>query len=455
MIQFIAIGFVAQILAVVSGAALSSNEIAVEQSFEIVCQHTHCDDPILRQMYPAVPHLTKRQQASPPVNRPDANWLNLTATSPDGMVSFDVSCNLNQTDASTCNKVETSLESVAERVAKAIKFAVPIRVQMLFYNLCTDPFADADCGEVLGAASPSQVFKLTGVPVPQAMYPQALVRQVLPRRSTDASLYGQYDIQMSFNSFNVKWHFYDDGDRIDRNAYDFEYVALHEFTHGLGFYSLINVRLYSDTAISVQEFGNVGTAPSNSFYQTIFDHYLAQIQGGSAQSSLGQEVTVSQWTSFDDAQVDLVNNRNVLQQFARTPGGTIFNYVPSSSIFDSLALPKRVLVDGSAAVLYTPRNFQNGSSVTHLDQNLYIDSRDFLMTPRIIMGVRLDQLLTQRGLQDVSFGPRVLRILSSMGYTLTDAARGFSAQTGGSSLVTINWYSVVGAVAASLLVATL
>ncbi|KAI3632726.1 hypothetical protein MIR68_009246 [Amoeboaphelidium protococcarum] len=435
MVSFAFVSVVSSIVALVSGAVVSRSKATIEQLFQIECQHADCDDPILKQTYPAVPHLAKRQQSSgPDVNIPGPGWMNKTAQSPDGMIQFDISCDLNQTDVSTCNKVEAALKSVAERVTKAIKFVEPIKVQALFHDLCIDSINKSRCDNLLGSASPTSLLKLTGVSVPQAMYPSALGRQMQPLNTPQAKLV-PYDIRMRLNSYNTKWYFKEDGDKIDDKAYDIEYVVLHELTHGLGFYSLIAMRLQSDITQSMEISGNDRGSSSNTHLQSIFDHYLAYIEGGNAQTLRGQMANVSQWTSFDNAQVNLVNSTNSLQEFAKKPVQTIFNYVSSSSIFDSLDLPKRIMIDDSVAVLYTPNIYENGASIAHLDLSLNIDTQDFLMAPKVMYGVRFDELLSERGLQSVTFGPKILRIFSSMGYTLTDAAKSFVVSSNNSTTI--------------------
>ena len=65
----------------------------------------------------------------------------------------------------------------------------------------------------------------------QYLYPQALVKQSI----TDVEPpFSDVDIIAEFSS-DADWYFKQDNGTINSTQYDFEFVAAHEFTHGLGF----------------------------------------------------------------------------------------------------------------------------------------------------------------------------------------------------------------------------
>ncbi len=124
----------------------------------------------------------------------------------------------------------------------------------------------ADMG-VLGSASPAYVEAGSGFPLPNAWYPAALGNSL----SNADQQPGQPAINTHFNSdvggtnclSTDSWYYGLDGN-VQSNQLDLVAIALHEFAHGLGFFTPTNG---STGAL----FNCQGTCASRS---SVFDHYL-------------------------------------------------------------------------------------------------------------------------------------------------------------------------------------
>ena len=188
---------------------------------------------------------------------------------------------------------------------------------------------------VLGSARPGGYFAgFSGAPDPSLWYPSALAN-ALAGKDLD---FRSAEMIINVNS-RANWNRRDDGAPTTRE-YDLKSVFIHEMGHGLGFLS-------NDS----------------------YDSYLGY---GS----------IEQPTPFD--------------AFAQTPDGRRLADLPSPSLELGKALRSPLLwagTQGIAAnggvkpVLYTPSAYEDGSSVSHLDEKTFADSEvDRVMTPNLDAG---------------------------------------------------------------------
>jgi hypothetical protein len=188
---------------------------------------------------------------------------------------------------------------------------------------------------VLGSARPGGYFAgFSGAPDPSLWYPSALAN-ALAGKDLD---FRSAEMIINVNS-RANWNRRDDGAPTTRE-YDLKSVFIHEMGHGLGFLS-------NDS----------------------YDSYLGY---GS----------IEQPTPFD--------------AFAQTPDGRRLADLPSPSLELGKALrspllwagPQGIAANGGVKpVLYTPSAYEDGSSVSHLDEKTFADSEvDRVMTPNLDAG---------------------------------------------------------------------
>ncbi len=209
---------------------------------------------------------------------------------------------------------------------------------------------------VLGSARPGDFFNsFPGAPDPDLWYPSALANKL---SGTDLSP-SKADIILRFNS-NALWHI-DTDTRPNKLNFDLASAAIHEIGHGLGFISNADYEKFFGTGYLSQP--------------TPFDAY-AQLQDGRFLSD------------FCARSVDL--------------GRAL-----TSPLVWSGALATAVN-NGVKPKLYAPKNYEEGSSVTHLDETTFkTGTIDSLMTPILDTGevARTPGPITLAMLDDMSQKP--------------------------------------------------
>ncbi len=261
---------------------------------------------------------------------------------------------------------ETALEYAAGLWGTWISSPVTITVSACWTTLSDD---------VLGTGKPTQyVQNFAGAPLVNTYYPIALASALSVQNLRSGSM----DIVLQFNQ-NVGWSFETQRLHTPAAGSDFVTVALHELGHGLGF-----------AGNMVQEYnvGFCGNSPSSIYCPTPYD-----------------------WFAVDSDNVAL------------------FSYLPD----DPYALAARLKSDanfgglntivangGAAAKLYTPNPWQIGSSLSHLDQNIFGGNVNRLMTP------------SYGGITHHP-GPVTLAILQDMGWLRADGVP--NVVTSGPSIV--------------------
>jgi len=196
---------------------------------------------------------------------------------------------------------------------------------------------------VLGSASPSTFYRnFPGAAKLNTWYPVALAEKMANR---DLNIPGQADLNTNFNANFDDWYFGTDGNP-PFDKYDFVSVVLHELGHGLGFFS---GGRYDQSA-------DQGSMRFSGFL-IVFDHYMEDNNG----------ILLKTESTYAD------------------PSAALGNIFKSNLLYFDSPL---VLNNNSnqRARLYAPIQFNPGSSVSHLDQNIYEGTINGLMSPQASPG---------------------------------------------------------------------
>jgi hypothetical protein len=207
--------------------------------------------------------------------------------------------------------------------------AVPIHVQASFTR--------QGFGGILASATPAKYFHgFKGAPDPDLWYPSAMAN-ALAGKDLDAA---NPEIIININSAMANQFYIGTDGNCPTNQYDLESILLHEVGHGLGFLS-------------------------NDSYDTFFGY-------GS----------IEQPKPFD--------------AYAQLPDGRRLMDLPSPSVELGKALSDNLVWSGKNGVaanngvkpkLFTPTTYQQGSSVSHLDEATFSSSEfDSVMTPNLGAG---------------------------------------------------------------------
>lgn len=199
---------------------------------------------------------------------------------------------------------------------------------------------------VLGSSSVTSFATGWGIDAlnPLAIYPVGLAEKIAGRSLNDDL---QGDIRLTINS-GTKWYLGTDG-ATPADRYDLVTVILHELCHGLGFFDSM------DTEGSL---GNYGFGK----FPLIYDTFVENGKGVKLTDTL-----------------KLLNNSNDL--YKEITGGDLYFNGPLVNKYSPVSRTK----------LYAPAEFDNGSSIAHLDEETYPNSatspnKNALMTPFIGLG---------------------------------------------------------------------
>lgn len=199
-------------------------------------------------------------------------------------------------------------------------------------------------------------------------YPVALAEKIAGREINDAA---EPDVVASFNS-NASWYFGTDG-QTPSGKMDLVTIALHEIAHGLGFTDTYNVK---------EGQGAVGLSSDGQNVPFVFDVFI--------ENNL---------------------NKNLLHHF-ESPSSALATELQSSNVFFDSPLAT-LAMDGMPPELYAPSSFDDGSSISHLDESVFNTTANAnrLMTPQIAFAESIHDP-----------GPMLLAILGDIGwvYTLID-----------------------------------
>ena len=183
---------------------------------------------------------------------------------------------------------------------------------------------------VLGSARPGDYYNaFAGAPDPDLWYPSALANKLAGKDLAPNKI----DIVLRFNS-NALWYTNIDG-KVPRFSYDLASTALHEIGHGLGFLSNAEYDRFFNTGYIVQP--------------TPYDAYVQLADG-------------RRFTDFCARSIDL----GKAMSSPLTWSGPLANKANNFS----------------NSKLYAPKPYEEGSSITHLDEDAFPSgSPDAVMTP--------------------------------------------------------------------------
>jgi len=231
--------------------------------------------------------------------------------------------NFNTVPASAREAVQAAVDTWAANFAST----VPVSVNVTWSKASSE-------GILAAASSKNNYANFTGAPDKTLYYASALANALAGKDLDPANP----EIEITISS-DAPWYLGIDG-KCPPRSYDLQSVILHEMAHGLGFIS-----------------GN----------------YYDEVSG------LGR---ILQPTPFD--------------AYAQLPDGRRLADMPNSSLETGKALTSTLMWSGENGIkanngvkplLYTPSNYEPGSSVSHLDEKIFSQSGDnATMTPNLDSG---------------------------------------------------------------------
>ncbi|KAJ3072241.1 hypothetical protein HDU98_003984 [Podochytrium sp. JEL0797] len=199
--------------------------------------------------------------------------------------------------------------------------------------------------------------------------------------------------------------------------YDFEQTAVHEIMHGLGFVSGWGPNLNGGFLPGGPIVSDNGTSVILG-KSHIFDKNLAHASTGiwmrDYATAMRQEATqlshtltpgsdfLNEWTTAFTSSKSFQLSQTLFSAVATTPMQLILWF------HDSKADPRYV-------ILYTPRAFTGGSSLSHVDASVYGGSSEYLMRPFCTSGTGVDAYTPAHSKLGI-LGEAVVGVMAEMGY---------------------------------------
>ena len=275
--------------------------------------------------------------------KPDESLLNLMNKSTGTLFEVDYISDVENKCTSPNWPVEAvnAFEYALRIWALHIHSDVPLRVQATWRDFETD-----DDRVTLGGASPSQIVQITGVGEPNTWYSLAHLTALSGQPIRDRINNLNHDINVSMNCNFDRWYFGVDAETPE-NLIDFVTVVLHEIGHGIGFIGSISSEEESNTA----DWGR-GDPPQ----PIIFDRFAVD---GSFKDLI----------DYDNPSTDL------LEAITGNRGGI---FLEGSEM--NLTLEGEI---ADRARLFSPAEYQPGSTYSHFDQATFTNTPNALMRPGV------------------------------------------------------------------------
>ncbi|KAI8997818.1 hypothetical protein BDB01DRAFT_846426 [Pilobolus umbonatus] len=282
--------------------------------------------------------------------------------------------------------------------------------------------AVGDCGKdslILGGSSPARSIPLLNNDGVFRLHPQALVRQF---NLDGHPNYAPFDILSIFNADAPFW-FKEDGVVIGLDQSDFLFVILHEFIHGLGFYSEWKQHLSKDIITPdptpfflqqhINQYSHTNTMFPRHFIDGAMDRFLYLLD-------------VKEDGSTYDSD-DILPIGEITQHLNKIRAHTLTELVESSEFEVAVQMGKVATTRGTMGLHIEQYNhlviletsmkpFHPGSSVSHVAYIQYTHSPDFLMRFMQERGMTLDDAI-ERGGGTGPIGPLLLCVFEQLGYS--------------------------------------
>jgi hypothetical protein len=330
----------------------------------------------------------------------------------DPPFNYSIRCNAT---VDICTKATLAYEMAGKKIASALRIRQTINIDVYIHSFC-DGVANCDLQDVLGQSGASNFFPgyIGSDSSLTALYPQALVKQMHVNSNISDS-YTPYDIEMEFNTDFDFWY---PNDTIPINAtqYDFEFVILHEITHGLGFssgWTNYYEALYSPTYNYIQP---NWLAP-----------YIAYSSGSGYDFAFSNAFDLNLYSADGTWLMDLAND--VYSAAPSRSVRTFFTNFQQNGFQPYSSAKKAYQVSTSSGQLYyrynntnqfrvfSPQAYQTGSTGSHFNYADYVSTADFLMVQALSHGRSFQSFLSNHESEMIGpYGPITMRTMSNMGW---------------------------------------
>ncbi|KAI8642246.1 hypothetical protein BD408DRAFT_443606 [Parasitella parasitica] len=345
-----------------------------------------------------------------------------TADQPPSSAPIEISFKCYHAPKNVCEKAARAFKKAGDIISSVILFRESIKVNATLASFCQ---MGNECGKsmmTLGGSSPARAMPLLNDDGVMRLHPQALVKQYLLQ---DHPTFAEYDILSVFNADAPFW-FEEDGIPIDSNQADFSFVILHEFMHGLGFYSGWNEYIsknaltpdpspfLANQLIRMLNPTSTSALHSTQFLESAMDRLMTVLDYENGNAS----VSVSKYTGqLNRIQATTISDLTRSPEFASAKE---MGYLATKA--GSLGLD--ISSELEPIVLETAlQPFQPGSSVSHVDYAKYTESPDFLMRFMQDRGLTLAEAIKRggQGVDGQPIGPLLLRVFEELGYSTVNS----------------------------------
>lgn len=256
------------------------------------------------------------------------------------------------------NLAKTAFQYAVEIWESELTSTIPIKIRAEWISLESGVLGQAIWGRAYA--------NFGGVQHMNTFYPVALAEKISGKEINEVT---EPDIVASFSS-NTPWYYGTDGN-TPSGKMDMVTIVLHEIAHGLGF-----TDTYDDEAGE----GSVGLPSGQISVPFIFDLF-----------------------------VENDSNENLFQDFV-SPSRELGTQLQNSNLFFNTPLSVAAL-NGTRPKLFAPSTFDEGSSISHLDEATFnaVGDANRLMTPQIAFAESIH-----------APGSVLLAMLSDMGWLYTN-----------------------------------
>lgn len=278
--------------------------------------------------------------------KPDESLLNLMNKSSGTLFEVDYIPDAENSCTSTTwpDEAINAFEYALNIWALHIHSDIPLRVRATWRD-----FNTKDDRITLGGASPSRIVQLPGVGVPNTWYSIAHLTALSGRSIRDQIQEINHDIFVNMNCNFDRWYFGTDGNTPE-NLIDFVTVVLHEIGHGIGFVGSVSSEEESSTA-------NWGSGdPPRPF---IFDRFAVD----------GNYKDLIDTSEYENPSTDL------REAITGERGGIFLEGAELNLTLEGAAADR--------AKLFTPIDYQRGSTYSHFDQATFTNTPNALMRPAV------------------------------------------------------------------------